>query len=65
MKGNTVSRTQRRAGSKALVCFECVKAVTNKPGITARNVGSFKGRPGAFIRHRKNGHGRTAKPITG
>lgn len=51
-----MSRVGRRAGTKNLVCRECVKQVTVKAGVTARNVGSFRGRPRAYNRHIKNVH---------
>lgn len=54
-----MSRTSKRAGTKALVCHECVKGTKGKDG---RNLGSFRGRPRAFLRHIKNGHGRTVRP---
>lgn len=49
-----MSRVSNRAGKKALVCRDCVKAT--KKGSNARNVGSFRGRPAAFIRHQLNAH---------
>lgn len=43
-----------------MVCQKCVKLVVQKPGVTPRNVGSFRGRPAAFIKHLKVGHKREA-----
>ena len=56
-----MSRVSRRAGRKALVCFQCVKEAKAKPGSTARNIGSFRGRPAAYLRHIAHGHGRTVR----
>ena len=58
-----MSRVARRAGTKALVCRECIRQTTTKPGVTPRNVGSFRGRPAAYLRHLAHGHGRTRKPV--
>lgn len=60
-----MTRVSRRAGSKALVCFECVKATRKNPGKTARNVGSFRGRSIARLnRHIQEVHRnpRTIRP---
>jgi hypothetical protein len=54
-----MSRVSRRAGTKALVCPECVRQTKAKPGTTARNTGSFRGRPAAFARHLATGHAKT------
>jgi hypothetical protein len=58
-----MSRVGKRAGTKALVCRDCVRQVTVKPGVTPRNIGSFRGRPAAYLRHLARGHGRTIKPV--
>jgi hypothetical protein len=57
-----MTRASKRSGKKALVCPQCVREVhaTSK---TARNVGSFRGRPAAYLRHIKNGHGRKPRLI--
>jgi hypothetical protein len=47
-----MSRVGRRAGTKALVCMECVKQTRNKTGVTPRNIGSFRGK----TRERLNRH---------
>lgn len=46
-----MSRVTRRSGRKALVCRECVKQVNHKPGVSPRNVGSFRGRKRQYLRH--------------
>lgn len=56
MKPNVLSRTRRRAGTKNLVCATCVKQVTKKPGVDARNVGSFRGRKRSYQRHIREVH---------
>jgi hypothetical protein len=56
-----MSRVSKRAGTKALVCQQCVRE-TAKGKTNARNVGSFRGRPSAYLRHTENGHGRTLRP---
>lgn len=54
LKAGNMSRASNRAGKKALVCRDCVKAT--KKGSNARNVGSFRGRPAAYLRHIRNAH---------
>jgi hypothetical protein len=51
-----MSRVSRRAGTKALVCRECVKNTVAKPGVTQRNIGSFRGRKRSYLAHIKNVH---------
>lgn len=54
-----MSRVQRRAGTKALVCMECQRGVKGKPGVSARTVMSFRGKTQARLdRHLREVHGR-------
>jgi hypothetical protein len=55
-----MSRVSKRAGKKALVCIQCARECQ---GQNSRNVGSFRGRPAAYLRHLKYGHNRKAKPV--
>lgn len=56
-----MGRVSRRSGTKALVCRQCIREYKTKPGVTPRNVGSFRGRPAAYLRHIAHGHGRKVK----
>jgi len=57
-----MSRVTRRAGTKAMVCPQCVRETRKNKDKVARNVGSFRGRPATYARHLLHGHGRTARP---
>jgi hypothetical protein len=62
VKKNKTSRVQARAGKKALVCQACVREAQGKNG---RNIGSFRGRPRAYLAHLVHGHGRSVRPASG
>lgn len=53
-----MTRTQRRAGTKALVCHDCQRRVKPNPGRQTRTVMSFRGKSLARLeRHLREVHG--------